>query len=1035
MAVGHAKEKTQTGLHMNALFFGMSVIVLVVMIVTMWKDIHPQWIGYQDRFAQLERQILLAKKRDLSRQLKSPDPVADYDVAKGRYDKAKETSDTAAGKLETTEADLEELELQLKGPDTEGDAAAPAPSSAKPSNQKASSSDLAELDKAAAGDSPSSTPAANSKPSAGDLAELDKESTQGNSKGAPSQKASDMAELDKEPTGSKGTTPGAKADSSDLAELDKEPTKSDASKAPTKAEASDLAELDKESTKGAKEPSSNDLAELDKEAAKQGGTAPTPSASSSAETKSAAAERTFDEADFQIDQLAADARLESATRDFLAAQRVHSREMIGLPKEAALERKHSDMKLTEAQLILEVAKAGDELERVKADVKAAALVARWSQTITTLTKMDAGSRTADQTKQLDDAQSKLAQHNSDLERDLRLVESRLTRNSRNEREIQQVYIQRLGAVDRCQSCHMGIDDPAFASLQQPFRTHPGKILATHPIEKYGCVSCHGGSGSALEKNEAHGELVGKGSEMRDGPLVQASCAKCHGDSKSLGGALTYLSGKQLFTTSGCVGCHKVDQLQESLKAGPSLDSVSVKLSTPWLVKWLQNPQSHSVEARMPNLGLTLAESQAITAYLLTQHGQVQLPQAGSPPSMSPSDMMRGKKLTESLGCLGCHTIRGEGSNVGPELTNVRSKVRPDWLYAWLMDPRKYLVNSRMPNFKLTKDQATLIGNYLMALSELGTARTGEEPDLADTSLSQTGAQLIAERGCAGCHDIKGFARMAAPDLSRVGEKTVDVLEFGDNKKVKHSVYDWLSNKVLDPASYNSASFKSRMPKFGLDASESEAIGVYLASLSASDLPPEYLKGIGRQDAPLEAGRRVFADHDCGACHRVSGVGGRIGPDLTREGEMVQPAWLFKFLKMPTRIRWWQDARMPDFNLSDADATTLTEYIMALANQETPYTYVPPEQMVYPLASAGAKYFTELKCQSCHPLAGKQLVAGGDTKKIGPDLGEAPRRLKSDWIYKFLKDPQGFSPGTQMPSYGKPDYEYKAIVDYLMKGSP
>jgi len=220
----------------------------------------------------------------------------------------------------------------------------------------------------------------------------------------------------------------------------------------------------------------------------------------------------------------------------------------------------------------------------------------------------------------------------------------------------------------------------------------------------------------------------------------------------------------------------------------------------------------------------------------------------------------------------------------------------------------------------------------------------------------------------------------------------------------------------------------------LGKSDAEAITVYLQSLTAQEFPTEYRQSLLDENSPLVAGARVFARHDCTACHTISGRGGKIGPELTREGERVNPSWLFKFLKAPSRIRWWQDARMPNFHLTNEEATQLTEYFMGLSNQPAPYEYTPPDKLVFPLASAGAKYFVDLKCQSCHPIGGKQLVAGGDTKKLGPDLGLAQTRLKQDWMLRFLRDPQAVSPGTQMPSFGKPDYMYQGIIDFLMKGS-
>jgi mono/diheme cytochrome c family protein len=338
----------------------------------------------------------------------------------------------------------------------------------------------------------------------------------------------------------------------------------------------------------------------------------------------------------------------------------------------------------------------------------------------------------------------------------------------------------------------------------------------------------------------------------------------------------------------------------------------------------------------------------------------------------------------------------------------------------------------MPVLNLTRDQCVDIGNYLLSVGTDKRAPNDEAPNLSDKIARDKGSMLIAERGCAGCHDMRGFDRISAPDLTHVGDKTADVLEFGSNTKVKRDLYDYILAKITDPRSFDSAKFKGKMPKFGLEKDDASTIAIYLMSLSGQEIAPEYTRDLREQGTPLLAGRRIFAQHDCNACHRIAGQGGKIGPELTREGEMVRPGWLFQFLKKPSRIRWWQDSRMPDYHLSDEEATTLTEFFMALSNQPAPYEYTPPDQNVFPLAQSGAKFFTDLKCQSCHPLAGKQGVAGGDTKKLGPDLGLAPSRLKKDWLLRFLRDPQGFSPGTQMPTFQKPDEQYSAIIDFLMK---
>jgi mono/diheme cytochrome c family protein len=789
--------------------------------------------------------------------------------------------------------------------------------------------------------------------------------------------------------------------------------------------------------------------ELDKEFADSGKAKQSVSHVAKTGTTAAATAATFEEADLTVDQDGAQSRLEAAQRDLIIAKRTHSREQLGLPEDATIKRELSDKKLTEAEQSLAVAQAGIELESAKAKVKTAAEVAKWAQEVQTLNELKARDQlkteSPDRVKELQDAETKLQAHIGQLKRDLRLVEGRLSRNRAGDFAVEQAYVDRLGAIDRCTTCHKAVEEPGFESAAEPFRTHSVELLRWHPIDRFGCVSCHGGWGNALEKTEAHGMEIGKGRPLLIGDQIQASCGKCHGETRQLQGEETFLAGALLFKQSGCTGCHKLELNQPAATAGPSalvvqtaqpkvgpdLDRVGEKVKPGWLVGWLQNPQSHSLDARMPNLGLAKTQADAIATYLLTQHGG-QPASFGALSGIDQKGLANGQHLVENLGCLGCHVIRGEGAAIGPELTNIRSKVDPQWLYGWIENPKAYFPNSRMPVFNLTKDQSKDIGNYLLSVGAERPSPLDVAPDLSNAGAAALGKTLISERGCAGCHDIKGFERISAPELTHIGDKTADVLEFGNAKNVKRNLYSYILNKIMDPRSYDTDKFKGKMPKFGLGEDDARNIAVYLMSRTAQELPTEYTRDLQEQGSSLIAGRRVFAQHDCAACHRISGEGGKVGPELTREGEMVQPSWLFEFLKQPTRIRWWQDARMPNFKLSDAEATSLTELFMTQSNQPQPYEYTPPDQKVFPLALVGAKYFGDLKCQSCHPLAGRQGVAGGDTKKLGPDLGMAPKRLKKDWMLRFLKDPQAFSPGTQMPSFNKPDDMYLAIIDYLMK---
>ena len=44
-------------------------------------------------------------------------------------------------------------------------------------------------------------------------------------------------------------------------------------------------------------------------------------------------------------------------------------------------------------------------------------------------------------------------------------------------EIRQVVVPALHTVDRCVTCHQGIDDPRMGDQANPHRTHPQRLLA------------------------------------------------------------------------------------------------------------------------------------------------------------------------------------------------------------------------------------------------------------------------------------------------------------------------------------------------------------------------------------------------------------------------------------------------------------------------------------------------------------------------------------------------------------------------------
>ncbi|MDB5385507.1 MAG: cbb3-type cytochrome c oxidase subunit, partial [Planctomycetaceae bacterium] len=147
------------------------------------------------------------------------------------------------------------------------------------------------------------------------------------------------------------------------------------------------------------------------------------------------------------------------------------------------------------------------------------------------------------------------------------------------------------------------------------------------------------------------------------------------------------------------------------------------------------------------------------------------------------------------------------------------------------------------------------------------------------------------------------------------------------------------------------------------------------------------------------------------------------PPLYLEGIKVQTPWLYEFLKNPYRIRYTTVLRMPQFNMSDAEAMALANYFAAVDGAVYPYQDVPERQPAYlsAMEHQDPNYLPQgwqlfQACVSCHSVAGREY-AGKDPKKDirGPNLMHVQNRLRSDWLQLWLYKPSWITPYTSMPA--------------------
>lgn len=636
----------------------------------------------------------------------------------------------------------------------------------------------------------------------------------------------------------------------------------------------------------------------------------------------------------------------------------------------------------------------------------------------------------------------------------------------------------VARVDRCESCHAGINKPGFDDAPNPFKSHPQRdlILGKHPPEKFGCTPCHQGQGAAVNSPEqGHGEVHHWAEPLLRGAKVEASCVKCHANAGLLPAVPTVATGQKLFEELGCPNCHLVEGYEDLPKVGPYLRLIAAKADPSWLVRWVTNPHEFRAKTRMPNFMFSAEEAEAVAAYLLDSSkadSAKWLAGRPAPTGIDPANealVAQGKDLADSLGCRGCHgladgespALLGQNKDIAPNLSRIAEKTDARWLYYWLKGPREFSPVSRMPSLRLSDDEARALTSFLLTLGQK--QPTPEvEARLSHPEVVARGKSLVRKYGCFGCHDITGMegeSRVGA-ELSTFGSKPLEELFFGNHTDIPETWDDWTFNKLKTPRTYATERIEQAMPQFDLAEADIKALRVFLASLSDLKYPAKFRAANDIRGQREVAGRRLVARYNCVGCHIIEGQGGAIRaryqetpnlapPILNGEGAKVQADWLFNFLKQPIPIRPWLKARMPTFSFSDAEANTLVSYFGAVDNVQVPFVHINEAQIAPAHIEAAQKLTTPdyFNCFSCHQQGDKKPE--GPPEGWAPDLSMARQRLNPEWIVRWLHNPQKVQEGTKMPSFfeqdetghatGGPDdvlggdseLQIQALRDYLM----
>ncbi len=182
------------------------------------------------------------------------------------------------------------------------------------------------------------------------------------------------------------------------------------------------------------------------------------------------------------------------------------------------------------------------------------------------------------------------------------------------------------------------------------------------------------------------------------------------------------AGRRIAYQYNCQQCHQIENegrfiaavIDDPAYLPPIITGEGKKVQEPWLHDFLRSPSVAGspntirpwLKTRMPTFSLTDDEISALTKYFLrlsNQDLELRDYRAYRP---DPALLPVGKTIFTEFQCLKCHPAGNappsaggaSTSDLAPNLTKARDRLKPEWIVEWLADPNKLQEGTRMPTF-------------------------------------------------------------------------------------------------------------------------------------------------------------------------------------------------------------------------------------------------------------------------------------------------------------------------------------------------
>jgi cytochrome c2 len=365
--------------------------------------------------------------------------------------------------------------------------------------------------------------------------------------------------------------------------------------------------------------------------------------------------------------------------------------------------------------------------------------------------------------------------------------------------------------------------------------------------------------------------------------VESGCNQCHNKDVVLAGADVLNRGKELFMERGCVGCHKYEGFDRETDG---LQKANQQ------IKQLESDKAatlHQADLAVDKANNTNDDAEAKRLFADANNMRQ---------SVSQTDAKIQQLETSTK-----YLLRDQ-KKVGPNLKEVRVKLKKEFIPEWLRDPQAFRPGTKMPTFRLSEEERQAVAAFIWQSGWEGiTLPSQPQGDGAH------GKELLQTRGCLACHSIgEGSDRVGgdfSANLSRVGDKNnYDyVVRWVHNPRERSLPYSPYLKRDLTKEDYDKAgkpfvfdeqhsTFDGHqlqiqsmtvMPVFRLSDQDARDIATYLTSLKTGLQFPD----ASFMDNPaLKAkGEALVKQYGCAGCHEIKGLEEqqKIGTELTVEG--------------------------------------------------------------------------------------------------------------------------------------------------------